>query len=529
MKFENLSALLECSANPVPRIETLKKYVDFFSEMGYTEFYLGITNAYKIESEPYFCYKRAGYTVEQLQEIDAYSKSKNIELRCTMQTLAHLYPLYRHYKYREIMDTNSILLAGDERVYELIDKMFDTISRGISSRHIHIGFDEAFGLGTGKYFEKNGYVPKKRILLEHLKRIEKIAAKYGLICDIWHDTLLSHDASGVSAEDIKRELSKDTRLFYWNYRENNEELLKQKLNEVKKYSDNVAYCGSAFKICGFGPKNDYSISRIIPQMRVSEEMKIKQYMVSAYGDRGAWSSYYSVMPSFFVAAEFAHGRCTGLHDLDKDKFFRIFGVRFDDMIALDYLNNPAKKEVIKIGNRSSWMFMSDCLTTSYDMFSSPDLRECYERLSAEYESIESGQFSHVFKMSAAAARVLAIKATLATSLRGAYEKKDRTVLEKLLPDCDLLIERLYELKTVFTEYWKKDNYSFGVEVNHLYIGYQITRIEYIKQCIIDYINEGKPIEELDEPALLPSVDPTFDEDSLFVYEFDFMLTHGLLE
>ena len=529
MKFENLSALIECSANAVPKMETLKKYADIFSALGYTELYLGLTNAYKIESEPYFCYKRAGYTVEQLREIDSYCAEKGIELRCAIQTLAHLYPLYRHYKYREIMDTNSILLAGDDRVYELIDKMFDTISRGIRSRHIHIGFDEAFGLGTGKYFGKNGYVDRKRIMLDHLKRIKALAEKYGFICDIWHDTLMDKDYSDVSAEDIKRELSQDTRIFYWNYRENDEGRLETLLNDVKRYSDNIGYCGSAFKICGVGPQNKYSISRILPQMKVCEKMGVKQYIVSAYGDRGAWSSYYSVLPAFYVAAEYAHGRCTGLCDVDKEKFFRLFGVKFDDMISLDYLNNPAKKDVLAIGNRSAWIFMSDCLTTSYDMFTTEGTGACYEALAEEYSKTDGGDFAHLFTMSSAAARVLALKSNFATRLRDAYEKGDKSQLLLLAEESNILEQRLKEFNKEFTKYWKMDYYSLGVEVDHLYIGYQITRIQYIRDVIIDFVENDTPIDELSEPALLPSVDPAFDEDSLFVYEFDFMLTHGLLE
>ena len=529
MKIENLSAYIECSGNAVPRIGTLRKYIDILSGMGYTELYLGLTNAYKIESEPYFCYKRSGYTVEQLQEIDGYCASKGIELRCAMQTLAHLYPLSRHYRFKEIMDTKDILLVGDDRVYELIDKMFDTLSRGIKSRHIHIGFDEAFGLGTGKYFERHGYIDRRRILLEHLKRIQQIAKKYGLICDIWHDTLMDTVASEVTADDIKRELPEETRIFYWNYRQNDENELKKALLDVKRCSDNVGYCGSAFKICGFGPQNRYSISRLLPQIKVSGELGIKQFIVSSYSDRGAWSSFYSVLPAYFVAAEYAHGRCSGIDDVDRDKFYRICGVKFDDMISLDYLNNPEKKDVPAIGNRSGWMFMSDPLVTSYDMFTKDGTGDLYELLAEEYDRVDGGQMAHVFEMSAAAARVLATKSHFAARLRDAYERRDRAELERLVEDSKKLEERLVRLNRIFTKYWKKDYFATGVEVDHLYLGYNIIRTQYIRDVIIDFIENDTPIDELSEPALLPSVDPAFNEDNLFVYEFDSMLTHGVLE
>ncbi len=529
MKFENLSALIECSANAVFKLPVLKKYIDIISAMGYTELYLGLTNAYKIESEPYFAFRRAGYTVEQLQEIDNYCKGKGIELRCTMQTLAHLYPLYHHYKFRDMMDTKDALLVGDERVYELIDKMFDTLSRGISSRHINIGLDEAFGLGSGKYYARNGYKDRKKILLEHIKRVMALAKKYNFICEMWNDTLMDSAFSEVKSEDIKRELPNDVRIFYWNYRENNPDKLRSALALTKRYSDNIGYCGSAFKINGTGPQNRYSISRILPQMAVSEEQGVKQYIVSCYGDRGCWSSYFSVLPTMFMAAEFAYGRCTGLGDVDKKRFSEITGADFDELLSLDYLNDPEKREPLKIGNRSGWTFMSDCLCTTYDMFTKEGTGAAYEALAEEYDAKTGGEFDHLFKTSAAAARVLAIKCEYATRLRKAYESRDKTALRSLLDDGQLLEERLQNFKKVFSQYWKHDNYAFGLEIDHLYIGYQIIRIQYIMDCIEDFLQNGTTIDELEEPALPQSVDPDFDEDSLFVYEFDFMLSHGLLE
>lgn len=59
-KFEHLSALVECSSGVVPKVETIKKYLDIFSRMGYDRMYLGLADAYKIPEEPFFNYKRGG-------------------------------------------------------------------------------------------------------------------------------------------------------------------------------------------------------------------------------------------------------------------------------------------------------------------------------------------------------------------------------------------------------------------------------------------------------------------------------------
>lgn len=54
-------------------------------------------------------------------------------------------------RYGAINDTADILLADDDRTYELIDKIFATLSECFTSRKIHIGMDEAYMVGLGKY------------------------------------------------------------------------------------------------------------------------------------------------------------------------------------------------------------------------------------------------------------------------------------------------------------------------------------------------------------------------------------------
>ena len=126
-RIDRLSALIECSTASTPTIESLKQYINMLARMGYSELYLGLTDAYKIETEPYFNYMRGGYTPEQLNEIDSYAKKQGIEVIASIQTLAHLHYLKKYGPYTELFDTDHILLVGDERVYALIEKMFQII------------------------------------------------------------------------------------------------------------------------------------------------------------------------------------------------------------------------------------------------------------------------------------------------------------------------------------------------------------------------------------------------------------------
>jgi len=85
------------------------------------------------------------------------------------------------------MDTTDILLAGEERTAQLIDNMFSSVSQSFSSRKINIGMDEAFLLGRGNYFKKNGYRPQSEIFIRHLEHVRATAGKYGFNIEMWAD------------------------------------------------------------------------------------------------------------------------------------------------------------------------------------------------------------------------------------------------------------------------------------------------------------------------------------------------------
>ena len=531
-KFKKLSTLLECSNNNTPHISSMKKYIDIIAKMGYDELYLSLTDAYKIEGEPYFNYKRGGYTIEQFNEIDAYAKEKGIEVIPNVQTLSHMAFLERHFCFTDMLDTKDILMVGEEKVYEFIDKIFDTMSKAFTTRRIHIGYDEAYGLGTGNYFKKHGFHDRKDLLLKHMVRVMEIGRKYGYKFEIWHDMLFESFQTTVTPEQVKALLPDDIKIFFWNYRERNEETLKNWLYQLKENVqsfDNVSYAGAAYKINGLAPQNDFSISRIIPQMKVCNELGISQYLVTVWSDRGAWVSNWAILPTLFAAAEYAHGRYDENTPLDKEKFFRITGIAYDDLMSLDYLNNPDKQPSKYVHNRSFRVFAEDMLVTGYDLLHARDIGEKYAVLAKDYAAVNAGEYSLVFKMAEAFAKILSVRGTLGSQIREAYKNADREALENCILKLKELQKLLAEATDIFYHYWREHNVGFGSEINHLFLGGQVTRNDYIIRVIRDYLDNGRPIDELETETLPPSIDPEFDDDTLFVYDFPWLLTNSNLQ
>ncbi|HAB00622.1 MAG TPA: beta-N-acetylhexosaminidase, partial [Ruminococcaceae bacterium] len=138
----HFGVMIDCSRNAVMKPAYVKHMTDLLSELGYNTLMLYIEDTYEVDDNPYFGHWRGRYTREELKEMDRYAQSKGMELIPCIQTLAHLGRLFRWQTYRQINDIDDILLVGDERVYELIDKMFSSLSQSLTTRTVNIGMDE---------------------------------------------------------------------------------------------------------------------------------------------------------------------------------------------------------------------------------------------------------------------------------------------------------------------------------------------------------------------------------------------------
>ncbi len=528
-KFKHLSAFIECSSGVTPKSETIKNYIKILSQAGYDKVYLGMADSYKIAEEPYFDYKRGGYTVEQLKDIDGYAKSRGVELIAQIHTLSHLHFLKKYPEYADIFDTDNVVLVGCDRVYVLIENMVKTISEGISSRRIHLGLDEAFGLGTGEYLKKFGKADKKQLIIEHLKRVFAILEKYGYTPEMWGDMLFEKDNTNVLPEEIKNVLPKDTLVYVWNYEENDEQKLSDLHRDATKYCDHIGYAGAVWKYISFGPNNNYSMSRLIPQMRAMEKCGVNDFMVTLWADRVAPCSNFAALPSLFAVAEFNEGRYDGVNEntLDKEKFFRITGVKYDDFYSLEYIDNPLQTDSKFKTNSAFWLFYTDILLGNFDAFAPDDADKYYASLAEKYEKLSDGEFSHIFEMSASLMRVLEVKATLPSFIRNAYLEKDKKKLRQAVNRLAELKKRIFNFIGVFGKYYTHDNMAFGLEVHHLYMGGQVTRIDYATDRLNAFIENNQKIEELEGGILPLNYNPPVTLDCSCMTDFKMLISYCL--
>jgi len=84
--------------------------------------------------------------------------------------------------------------------------MIRSIIASFRSKRIHVGMDEAFGLGRGNYLDANGYQPSFEIMEKHLGKVLEITKKYNLKPMIWSDMFFTSFSTTNDYYDLNSQI-----------------------------------------------------------------------------------------------------------------------------------------------------------------------------------------------------------------------------------------------------------------------------------------------------------------------------------
>ena len=144
--------MVDCSRNGVMNISYAKEMIEILSAMGLNVMMLYMEDVYELEGYPYFGYLRGRYSKEELKELDDYAYQFGVELIPCIQTLAHMDQfLYWEEMASKYIDLDNVLNVGSKDVKDLIENIITQLSNTFRSKRIHLGMDEAYNLGRGKY------------------------------------------------------------------------------------------------------------------------------------------------------------------------------------------------------------------------------------------------------------------------------------------------------------------------------------------------------------------------------------------
>lgn len=498
--FDEFGIMLDFSRNAVMNLENMKLFIRTVALMGYNFVGLYMEDTIEIPEEPYWGYMRGAMTAAELKEIDEYAAIFDIEIRAYIQTLAHVNQITRYEEYQKIIDTNDILLAGEERTYQLIENLVKAVSENLNSRKINIGMDEAHMVGLGKYLDKHGYSDRFKIMEEHLNRVLAICRKYGLQVQMWSDMFFRLAYGGeyyVKEDSIAAPLNipQDVEIVYWDYYSCDRERYDRMLKNHLKIADRVGFAGGAWKWTGFAPHNAYSLEIGKAAMKACKENGIKSVVITAWGDNGGEASSFSILPALYADAEFHY---TGSYE--PSKFKLLTGMTFDEFMQIEAANLFSEDTTIH-NNASKYLLYNDVLLGAFDTVIFEGISEFYRNAALQLKKLSNNKnYGYLFDTQSKLCTVLQYKADLGHRIKTFYDKGDRQELSRIegeeLPATLKALEEFYQ---AFEAQWERENKPFGFEVQCIRIGGLQKRLEYVRRQLKAYVSgEKERIEELEE-------------------------------
>ena len=495
--------MIDCSRNAVMTPEAIKRFVNIISALGYDTLMLYTEDTYEVDGEPLFGYQRGRYSKDELRDVDNYCFQNKVELVPCIQTLAHLNSIFKWSdEYEKIRDYDDILLVDDERTYKLIDRMFSSLASCLRSRRIHIGMDEAYMVGLGKYLEKHGFKKRFNIINRHLHKVCAIAEKYGFSPMIWSDMFCklamgnNEYYTSDGAKDISRQanLPKNISLVYWDYYSTDYDRYEKMIKVNREFNRPIIFAGGAWTWKGFSPDNSFSMATTKLAFKTCNNNSVKDIFLTAWGDDGGECSRFAILPALTYAA------CILKSDVEmvKEEFRKITNMNFDDFMLLDKLDKPSEK---LDGSPSKYLLYNDPFFGTLDYKIEHGVNSYYKNLMEQLKTVKpSNDYKTMFDFYISLCDALSIKSELGIQTRMAYEFNDKKRLLFLAENnYSTVITKIEKCYTDYRKLWFYENKPYGFEIQDIRFGGLIKRIASCKDRLIEYCNGNcDTIPELEE-------------------------------
>lgn len=490
--FVKTGIMLDASRNAVMQVKTVKSWMRQLALLGFNCFYLYLEDTYELPGEPFFGYKRGGYSAEEIRELDDYADRLGIELIGCIQTLGHMHQILKWEAYNPVKDTEGILLAGSDATYALIDKMFAFWSSNTRSRRIHIGMDEATELGRGQYADLNGPVPKFEVFSRHLERVTALAVGHGLEPAIWSDMFFrlgnaKHDyysRDTVIPESVREKIPGEVELVYWDYYNKEEDFYREWIIKHRELGKEPVVASGIWTWARFWYDHQTTEDTVRPCLAACRKENVREVFFTMWGDGGSYCEFDSAWAGLALAADLSWGG-TGQPATITPLLQAVTGIDYDAVVEVsrEALIDPAGGAE----QRPAVILWDDLfLGIGWQGVAAqnPQLWEKgvahWKALAAECRSKAETRALPDFPYYATVLELAAAKGSFRSELARAYAARDRDAL-KILQEVEVprLRDGLDALGTAFRRQWLRRNKPFGMETFQMRLGGMRARLDEI--------------------------------------------------
>jgi len=514
--FNMCGVMLDCSRKAVPKKETVITLLCRIAMMGMNTFMLYTEDVYELEDYKYFGYMRGRYTKAELKEIASAAKTLGIELIPCIQTLGHLKTALRWEFANDMKDDADVLMIGEEKTYRFIESMIKFWREICDTEKIHIGMDEAEGVGLGQYLNKHGYHDRFEVMTEHVNKVLEICKKYDFKPMMWSDMFFKigsekrdyYDLNTQIPDWLPEKIPDDISLVYWDYYHENKDFYNTMLKNHKKLSDKILFAGGAWTWRGLGPLFKKTFDTSFPALSACKEQGIKDILVTIWHDDGGEVNFNTILPGVQLFAEYNYNDTVDMSILNKN-FKLCTGYDADSFYALDLDSLEAKqRDALCV---SKQVLYQDVLCGLFDKNNACyNLKSIYEEKLEKLCSLkEQKGFETLFAYYKTLLELLIQKCDIGINIRKAYEEKNKELLLRYSNNINYIYSACEKYHDILYKLWHETNKTLGFEQFEIRIGGVLLRLRSAQRKIREYCSgEISEIGELEEELLWFGSDDT---------------------
>ena len=511
--FETVGIMFDCSRNAVLLPETLRSILRKMALMGLNLGMMYTEDTYEVPGQPYFGYQRGRYTFAELQALDDYADMLGIELCPCVQTLGHLNRALHWPALQHLQDNDEVLLADDEQTYEFLRQILAAASAPYRSKRIHIGMDEAHGVGMGAHLRRFGYEKPYTILRRHLQKVLGIVRELGLSPMMWSDMYFRlesptngyYDGPMPSQQAIEAVVP-GVDLVYWDYYHMREDEYAWQLQKHAALPAPTVFAGGIWTWCG--PAPDYEKTRITTEAGLTACRKagVPLVFATAWGDNGAEGNLYTTLLGMQMYAEFTyHGSMEEAWLARRLRACcRADAAAFWDLTAFNKLPGMRSGDMRPVNLAKILLYQDPLVQLFTADLAGYDLAGHYAALAPRYRAYaaEGGELAPLWNFYALLADVLAKKCAWHAGASAVVTGKDRAAAARLAEALPDTIRAVEALRTAWAELWNATNKPQGFEVIDARLGGVAARLDTAGRRMRAFAEcRCETIPELAEPAL----------------------------
>ena len=505
-QFDSCGAFLDFSRGGVMTVEACKRYMDHLAALGMNLIVLYTEDTFEVPEYRYMGYLRGRYSKAELREMDAYAQSLGIELVPCIQTLGHLGQFLQWQENQRMQDNATVLMCDAPPTYDFIEAEIRAMRDSVSTKRLHIGMDEAHGVGLGRYLRRFGVVDRFELLNRHLGRVVELCKKYGFEPMMWSDMFFRLGSKHDDYYDLESDIPQsvidalpDVGLVYWDYYHTEEKWYEHMFTQHAKMNPDTIFAGGLWTWSGFLPHVEWTWASMGPGLKVAARHKVKTVMATQWGDDGCETNHFLALSQMPMFSEFCWraDECTPDTVKATGEYLTSLPRQAYEAFSLFY-PGPIDRRVGKALIYCDLLYplgpQGEELTDSL-----PRSRKALEMLAPYQNDLFCRYASALFD-------VCLQKAVLLKEIRARYLANDKEWLAQTAEETIVALIDSYEtLRDLHKAVWERDYKRNGWEVISMRYGAVIGRLQDVQDVLLRYAEgELDTICELDEEPLDPT-------------------------